>query len=73
MYFNNTLTSLSEDSFSGCYTYNNVHGFDLNGIKRLGKIGNFNTFYAYNIGHAFDVIESSAFMTLAVAEGSTAA
>lgn len=73
MYFRSTLTSLAEDSFAGCSIYNAKHGFDLAGIKDLHRVGKFDTFYAYNINHAFDVVWPSAFMNLAVAQGDDAA
>lgn len=69
MYFNNRLTSLSEGAFLGCSRYNERSGFDLSNIKTLGRIGDFKPFYAYNIDHRFNAVQSSAFMNLAVAKG----
>ena len=60
------------DAFGFCHRLNTSQGFDLTSITRLDRLGSFSPMYCYNIRSFLDYVGPSAFMNLAIAQGSSA-
>ena len=71
-YFPITVTSILSDAFGFCDRLNTSQGFDLTSITSLDRLGSFSPMYCYNIRPLLDYVGPSAFMNLAIAQGSSA-